>query len=145
VEQVEMQVYKFCTTWQSLNKLYEEYAKSVNISYTSLIILILITRVETCTQKLICEQTFLPKQTVNSVITAFYREGYVELKELPTDRRNKTIHLTEEGKKFADKIVPKLREAEYKAMESLSPQQREDLLEGIDIYYKAFRKTTTES
>jgi DNA-binding MarR family transcriptional regulator len=128
-----------------LNKLYEEYAKSVNISYTSLIILILITRVETCTQKLICEQTFLPKQTVNSVITAFYREGYVELKELPTDRRNKTIHLTEEGKKFADKIVPKLREAEYKAMESLSPQQREDLLEGIDIYYKAFRKTTTES
>ena len=112
----------------------------MDIPYTTLQILDLITKTENCTQKIICERTFLPKQTVNNVITTFYKQGYVRLQELPEDRRNKTIHLTESGQEYADKVIPQIREAEYGAMEKLTPQQRKNLLESMRIYSEMFRK-----
>lgn len=99
----------------------------------------IITDSEECTQKLICEQTFLPKQTVNAVITGFYKKGLVELHELPSDRRNKTIHLTEKGVAYAEQIIPQIREAEYAAFESLTIEQRTRLMEGMRLYTKYFR------
>ena len=137
---IEDQVQQFCNRWQGMNMVYEDYARSVNVPYTTLQILNFIVTEENCTQKTICERTFLPKQTVNSVITGFYKKGLVVLRELPADRRTKTIHLTEEGQKFADEIIPQIRKAEYDAMERLTPEQRENLLEGMRIYCKVFRE-----
>lgn len=57
------------------NASYEEYAKSVGLSFTSLTILCAIYRTEQCTQKRLCEQCFLPKQTVNAAVAAFYKKA----------------------------------------------------------------------
>lgn len=137
---IEDQVQQFCNGWQGMNMVYEDYARSVNVPYTTLQILNFIVLEENCTQKTICERTFLPKQTVNSVITSFYKKGLVVLRELPSDRRTKTIHLTEAGQQFADQVIPKIRRAEYEAMERLTPEQRKNLLEGMRIYCKVFRE-----
>ena len=118
--------------------IYEDYARSLEIPYTSLCILSMLTQIENCTQKMICERTLLPKQTVNTVITGFYKSGMIELRELPEDRRTKTIHLTKKGQAYAQKTIPHIRDAEYRAMERLSDAQRQALLEGMDIYCKAF-------
>ena len=95
--QIEDQVRQFCDAWQGLNVIYEDYARSVNVPYTALQILTLITQQDGCTQKDICKKTFLPRQTVNTVITGFYKNGWVTLRELPEDRRVKSIHLTQAG------------------------------------------------
>mgnify|MGYP005778102169 CR=1 FL=1 len=139
-KEIEAEMKQFCDQLQEINRIYEDYARSVDIPYTTLQILDLITKTENCTQKIICERTFLPKQTVNNVITTFYKQGYVRLQELPEDRRNKTIHLTESGQEYADKVIPQIREAEYGAMEKLTPQQRKNLLESMRIYSEMFRK-----
>ncbi len=136
---IEEQVQLFCSRWQGMNMVYEDYARTVDIPYTTLQILNYIVTVTDCTQKVICDLTFLPKQTVNSVITSFYKKGLVVLKELPADRRTKTIHLTEAGQQFADRVIPKIRKAEYEAMERLNPEQRKNLLEGMRIYCEVFR------
>ena len=60
-----------------------------------LIILYEIYEIENCMQKKLCEYCFIPKQTVNAVVTSFYQNGWIMLEEMPQDRRNKTIHLTE--------------------------------------------------
>ncbi len=137
---IEAQMKQFCDGLHSLNRIYEDYSRSVDIPYTTLQILDLITQTDQCTQRAICERTFLPKQTVNNVITFFYKRGLVELRELPEDRRNKTIHLTKDGQKYADKVIPQIRRAEYEAMERLTPQQRENLLESMRIYSAMFKK-----
>jgi DNA-binding MarR family transcriptional regulator len=137
---IEEQAKRFCDGLDKLNRVYEDYARSVNIPYTTLYILTLITLMEECTQKTICERTLLPKQTVNNVITAFYRQGIVELKEMSADRRNKTIHLTREGQKFSDGVIPPILKAEYEAMEKLTPKQRQALIESMEIYCKMFRQ-----
>lgn len=137
---IEKNVEQFCNAWQSLSVVYEDYARAAGISYTSLYILNSITRLANCTQKLICEKTLLPKQTVNSVITNFYKKGYIELCELPENRRIKIIHLTEKGKEYSDTLIPHIKEAECKAMNQLTTEQQDALNEAIQKYCVAFRK-----
>ncbi|MFR3727813.1 MarR family winged helix-turn-helix transcriptional regulator [Lacrimispora sp.] len=136
----ETQIKKFAIALYEMNMIYEDYAKSVNLPYTSLQILNLLTQIENCTQRVLCEHTFLPKQTVNTIITNFYKNGMIELKEIPNNRRSKTIHLTKQGEEFVNSIIPQIREAERSSMEKLTPAQQKAFLEGMEIYCNSFRK-----
>lgn len=100
---VENYINQYCSYIHEWDAVYEEYAKSVGLSYTGLIILYEIYEIENCTQKKLCEYCFIPKQTVNAVVTSFYKNGWIMLEEMPQDRRNKTIHLTEKGRKILKK------------------------------------------
>lgn len=125
---------QYCGLLQEWNASYEEYAKSVGFSYTSLSILSAIYEKENCTQKELAEKCFLPKQTVNAVITSFFKKGWVKLEELPEDRRNKAVNLTETGKEKAAEIMSKVRESERSAMGKLTEEQRKTLLELTRTY-----------
>lgn len=144
-KEIEDDVKQFSDEWQSITMTYNDYARSVGISYTSLQILKYITGTENCTQKTICEMSFLPKQTVNNIITSFYKKGYIELREMPEDRRNKTIHLTAKGKEYMDTFSPHIEDAEYEAMQTLSDEQRTMLVESIRLYGKIFREKLLNS
>ena len=137
---IEQKTRAFCSAWQSISTVYEDYARKSGISYNSLYILNAIKYTENCTQKLISEKTLLPKQTVNNVITSFYRSGYIELREYPENRRIKTIHLTEKGEEYADSLIPHIHDADKIAMESLTEEEQDILLRLMDTYAKAFRK-----
>ena len=128
MSELQEQIRQYCSCLQEWNASYEDYARSVGLSYTSLSILSALYGAENCTQKMLCERCFLPKQTVNTTITAFYKKGWVRLEELPEDRRNKTIHFTPEGQAAADEIMQRVRESELKAMGALSESERLVLL-----------------
>lgn len=130
----------FCNAWQSISIIYEDYARKAGVSYNSLYILNAILVTENCTQKQICEKTLLPKQTVNNVISSFFKSGYIELRELPENRRIKTIHLTEKGKEYADTLIPHIHKADRFAMEALTEEQQDTLIKLMNIYVSAFRK-----
>lgn len=117
---VENYINQYCSYIHEWDAVYEEYAKSVGLSYTGLIVLYEIYEIENCTQKKLGEYCFIPKQTVNAVVTSFYKKGWITLEEMPQDRRNKTIHLTEKGRKDTEEILEKVKENENKAMEQLS-------------------------
>ena len=138
--ELDAKIRAFCGAWQSLSVIYEDYARKSGISYNSLYILNAIQQNENCTQKLICEKTLLPKQTVNNVISAFYKSGYIELLELPENRRIKTIHLTEKGMEYADTLIPHIHQADQRAMQTLTEEQQDMLLRLIGTYVSAFRK-----
>lgn len=137
---IEEKTRAFCNAWQSISMIYEDYARKSGISYNSLYILNAIQQIRDCTQKQICEKTLLPKQTVNNVVTAFYKSGYIELREFPENRRIKTIHLTEKGRQYADELIPHIHQADKVAMASLTEEQQDTLLSLMDTYVSAFRK-----
>lgn len=137
---IEEKTKVFCNAWQSISIIYEDYARKSGISYNSLYILNAIQQIKDCTQKQICEKTLLPKQTVNNVITAFYKSGYIELREFPENRRIKTIHLTEKGEKYAGELIPHIHQADKVAMNSLTEEQQDTLLSLMNTYVSAFRK-----
>lgn len=126
--------------WHLLNKFYEEYAKSIGFTFSSLNVLCIISKVEQCTQKIICERTYLPKQTVNNIITSFYKQELIYMVELPEDRRTKTIHLTDKGLEVANKVLPVISDTEEYAMSQFSEEEATMLLNLLQRYVENCKK-----
>lgn len=131
---------RFCNMRQGLEMIYDYYARSAGISYTTLFVLNLISQYEVCTQKIICERTMLPKQTVNNVIKKLTEQGYLQLEEIPDNSKSKRILFTKKGKEFAEPMIKHIQDAENTAMEQLSESHQEELLCIMELYDQAFRK-----
>lgn len=130
-------IHEYCSCLHKWDAAYEDYAKSVGLSYTSLCILNAIYETDGCTQKQLCSLCFLPKQTVNAAVTGFYDKGWLRMQELPEDRRNKALHLTELGRSEADRILQNLQECDRIAMGSLTESEQEQLLSLTRRYMSA--------
>ncbi|WP_040196996.1 MarR family winged helix-turn-helix transcriptional regulator [Candidatus Soleaferrea massiliensis] len=135
------QIALFNENCRAIDKLYEQYAKSVGLTFLGMTILEMIyLKPDGCTQKRICEDTHLPKQTVNVVIKSFWKQGYVELVEIESDRRNKAIRLSPSGLEYAEKIMDRMAKAEEAAWEQLSQEQRQTIVDSISRYEEAFKE-----
>lgn len=142
---IREQVKQLKDSWRPIDRVYEEYAKSIGMSNTSFNVLWTILFNENCTQNEICKHTWVPKQTVNSVITDFYKNGLVVLEEQPEDRRTKKVKLTEKGKEYAQNAVCHIRHAEYVAMEQFTESERELLINLFKRYADTCLETVLES
>ncbi|MDR0325970.1 MAG: MarR family winged helix-turn-helix transcriptional regulator [Oscillospiraceae bacterium] len=133
-------------TWRSIESLYGQYAKSEGLTYLGFLVLdILLTTPNNCTQKYICEQLLLPKQTVNAIIKTFWEQGYVEMKEIDADRRNKAIRLSASGQKYAERVMEKIFAVEEDAMGQLTHEQRQALIDFSKIIESNLRKRLSEN
>ena len=130
-------IQEYCSCLHEWDAAYEDYAKTVGLSYTSLCILNAIYESDGCTQKQLCSLCFLPKQTVNAAVTGFYDKGWLRMQELPEDRRNKALHLTELGRSEAGRILSRLRDCDRIAMCLLTESEQEQLLSLTRRYMSA--------
>lgn len=127
---IEEQTSMLISSWRAIDELYVQYAKSVGLTYLGLIVLETIYNMpKVCTQKEICEKTNLPKQTVNVIIRTFWEQGFLELHEIQSDRRNKEIRFSKSGKKFGDRVIGELLKVEKRVMEQLTYEQRQEMIE----------------
>lgn len=132
---------RFMETMKDMDQLYEEYARAHGLTYTSFAVLECICmQQDLCTQKTICEELHYPKQSVNVVVKSLLEKGYVELKELPEDRRNKRITLTAAGEAFVDETVQPFWTAGEAAEETLSEEERAEFLRLLKLYTQALRE-----
>lgn len=130
---------RFMELMQRIDRLYEEYARAKGMTYMSMSVLETIyEHPDGCTQKQICEETHYPKQSVNLIVKSFLLDGYVELCEIPADRRNKQIALTEAGRAYADEKVGRLWRIDQDATDCLSAPEREELLRLIGVYAESY-------
>ena len=113
--------------FQSMDKAYEDYARSKGLNYLSLMVLEEIYELgDGCTQKQIADDTHYPKQCV------------VELKELPENRKNKGITLTEKGRQLCDNIVVPLLQQEEMATREMKRDERLELIRLLELYGEAY-------
>ena len=132
---------RFFAAWTAVDSMYDEYAKEVGITYTLLIVLDFLYYSEgDVTQTNICSASYCPKQTVNSVINGLQKKGYVELHELPGDRRNKCVRLTAAGREYAERLLSRMWRAETTAVEMLDEETAESMIHGIEEYTRNFKK-----
>lgn len=125
--------------FQSMDKAYEDYAKSKGLTYLSLVVLEEIYELgDGCTQKQISEDTRYPKQTVNLIVKGFLQDGYIALKELPENRKNKGITLTAKGRQLCKDAVAPLLSQEEAAMHALGIQDQLELLRLLELYSKTY-------
>ena len=56
------------------------------------------------------------------------------------DRRNKTVTLTDSGKRFADDMICKLQQLEKRVLQKMGLAQRGALLQSTDLFNRLFRE-----
>lgn len=135
------QLTKFNSIMQGIERFYEDYAKSVGLTYMSLTVLeIIYYAPNPITQKEICEESHYIKQMVNTIVKNFYENGYIEFKEAESDRRNKYVLFTSNGKEYADKIMKPLMEREEKAIAVLSNEERNEMINMMERCYMEYQK-----
>lgn len=137
----EKQIELFFSTWQKIDALYAEYARRNGMSDAAMTVFNYIYYDETghCTQKVLCEKTLLPKQTINSIINTLVSRDLVKLTEIPDDRRNKAVVITDTGKNFYTQVLRPVCRAELNTINQLDEQEWEQLVKLIDKYASIFR------
>lgn len=131
---IRKQLYELNKMSKKSVALYHKFALSIGISDSALGVLYALLEAEKpCSQYELCNEWDIPKQTVNSAVTALKKKDFVSLSPISGTRNKKSVSLTENGRKFAEKTVGLLHKAELSALAELSSQERE-------LYIKLNRK-----
>lgn len=116
----------FDSFWREQNQLYRDVATSFGISESAFSILyaIFLAGENGISQRDICVQMCIGKQTVNSSIHKLEREGVVVLKSGP-GRRGLLAHLTPAGLELAERTIVPMIEAELAALREFDDRELE--------------------
>lgn len=116
----------FDSFWREQNQLYRDVAASFGISESAFSILyaIFLAGEKGISQRDICVQMCIGKQTVNSSIHKLEREGVVVLKS-GLGRRGLLAHLTPVGLELAERTIIPMIEAELAALREFDDRELE--------------------
>lgn len=103
---------KFWTLSVGFMALYEQFAKRQGITGSELAIWHALSFYGQCTQKQICEDWQLPKQTVFTICKRLAKAGLIEMAEQGSDKRQKWLTFTKQGRKQAEHLMAPLLAAE---------------------------------
>ena len=122
--------YLYCKFRDEQFSLYDEYAKRNGMMMKTLLVVnALFYAREGMTQKEICQRTFQSKQTVNLIIKNLLAENYVTVTEVPENKRNKLVQMTDAGRAYCEKVVRHITWAEDTAMSMFTPEQQRQLID----------------
>ena len=125
---------------REISEVYSDYAKSSGLTFSSLVVLSILWKEKNCTQAIIMKRSYFPKQTVNTIIKSFIKQGILnELTESKSDKRNKLIKFTDFGKKYANNIMLNIQKAECNAINMLGEEKAQLLVDIISQYKNNLR------
>lgn len=130
---------------KELNCLYRNVALSFRLSESAFWILYALSDPhKEYSQQSLCNEWFLPKQTVNSSIKCLLKKNLVYLEHVcfPCVKRQKVIHLTPEGKSFIDEKIENFKKAEWKAFSNLTEQEQDTFISLIQKQIYNLKKAT---
>ena len=129
--------YLYCKFRDEQFALYDEYAKRHGmLMKTLLVVNVLFYAQEGMTQTEICRRTFQSKQTVNLIIKNLLADSYVTLAEVPENKRNKIVQMTDAGRAYCEKVVRHITWAEHTAMSMFTPEEQKQLIDLSRIFTK---------
>ncbi len=131
---------KLWGAWGQANALYSAWAAAKGVNYYLLFVLYALDGEGKMTQKKICDQTGLTKQTVNSVVRLLRMKELVALSSGTGDRREKVVALTGEGAAYAKELLAPLYDLERAVLSLMGEERVRELVEAISLYNTVFEK-----
>ncbi len=123
---------------------YSKWSNLHGISYHEMLVLYTIREKGHCTQKQICENYILPRQTMNNVITAMRKNGLLEYSREASNGREKAFVLSEKGEAYAAPFLVSLDTVESEAVERLGADKLQALTKLLLEYDEALSKALEE-
>lgn len=96
--------------------VYAAWARENHVNYHELLVLYSLRDYQQCTQKRICDEYLLPKQTVNNIIVSLKKKGYIVFHPSENNWREKTMELTDAGKEYASAVISSIVAVEEAAV-----------------------------
>lgn len=119
----------FNQLYKEMDEIYHQYAKRQGISDTALWLLYsLYEDGAGYTQRELCSAWHYPPQTINSALKSLVNQGYIRLKPVEGNQKNKRIALTETGKELMREVISPLIRAEKRTFQRLEKSERDTLL-----------------
>ncbi len=87
--------------------IYVQWAKKNGLPENEYFVLYSVYHNQQCSQKAICEEWCLPKQTISFVCKQLVERGWLTTEANPSDKRGKLHRLTELGKAKIEPIITK--------------------------------------
>lgn len=124
---------------------YSEWSSRNHISYHEMLVLYTIREFGFCTQKQICSNYLLPKQTIHNVITSLRKSGILEYDETRRTGREKALVLSGKGQKYAAPFLKSLDIIESRALELLGKDKLLTLINLLLEYDRTLNQALEES
>ncbi|QNQ82641.1 MarR family transcriptional regulator [Lactobacillus sp. PV037] len=122
------------------SKAYEKWYEKVNLpGYLIFILHELLLKKKLSQRELVALSSY-PKQSINKGIHLLKEQGYLYLVPLKKDSRVKSCRLTEEGEKYAEKLLEPLLDLESKTAQIMGVKKMEQLTSLMEEWRNIFLK-----
>lgn len=130
-------------SFKETDAVYSKFARQSGLSECAFWLLYSIREADgKCTQREICGQWTMSKQTVNSALKGLEKNGYIVLMSSEADKRSKYIALTDKGVQFARENIDIIFKLEQNALKKMSSTERTAMIESNRKYQKLFQSET---
>ena len=128
-----------------LRGLYSLWSGAHGISYNEMLVLYALREKGYCTQKSLCENYRLPRQTMNNVIAALRKRGLLAVDPSLSYGREKAFVLTETGRIKAQPLIDALEQFETRAAALVGEEMLASLTTLMAAYNRALEQALTEA
>ncbi len=132
--------------WGKFDRVYFRILQQWKLSYNTYLVLEeLLQQPGGLEPAALADRLNIPRQTMTFVLDGLERTGMLERLAHPADRRRKLAQLNDSGVEFAHTVCDTIFEREYRAMNSLSPEEQEILLTLYGKLQVAFEREFSSS
>lgn len=135
---------KFNTSIINFRGIYSLWSKEHNISYNEMLVLYTIRDNSYCTQKQICNNYLLPRQTINNVIKSMKEKGLITISDKYKNGKEKSFVLTKKGQEYSKPFYVSLEKIETKAINNFGEENLKIMAQLIDDFNKTLKKVLME-
>ena len=125
------------------DKMYNVLAKKVDLNCNQLIILYYLRTHKNVTQKDIASDMLVPKQTINSILNNWIKDGFIIFQN-ESSKKNKIILLSEEGEEVLGVKIDYIMDRENLILSKFSQSEVEALVSSNLEYLKIMKEVIKE-
>ena len=125
--------------------VYSQWAKQAGVSYNRMLVFYTIRDYGYCTQKQMCDQYLLPRQTMNNIVAALCREGLLQEDPARRQGREKAYVLTAAGADYSAKHLFSLNAIEDRAAEIFGKERIRAMADLVLEYDRALETALEEA
>lgn len=119
--------------------LYYLAAKKLGIKENALTFLYALDDGKSHSQKQICDEWFIPRTTINTIVKEYVNAGYITLVN-ENHSKEKKVAITQRGKLHAKEVLQRIYHAEQNAMEETLMEFQPDFVEAMEHFVKHLQK-----
>ena len=127
--------------WRDVSVAYGTFAKKIGVDTSELYVVdALWDEPEGLSQRSICEACDMGKQTISAICKRLVARDVVVANASQTDKRERIMALTDEGREQWRLPIERMRELEMKAAAAISPEEAVLFVKVIKQYAKTFQE-----